>query len=276
MATAVTSTNTLYIDADAKMPDIQAQSAGTATWSIEFCYTGTKAKAPNVNPKYTKSVPGVSSLGQNLDVDSALSSHVVGGTAIAKAVLKGETYTVLFYIRGTNPTVGAIRDYLNSLGNAPFYFEAMIVQESTSRQFDLKDKRLPLQTFDNGFGLTQLTNPAPNYNEVFSWKANVKEGVSFYLNEKLSYGRRKITGEKAKCQKDLGAQCPPIPTLTYGNCVFTDAAGSRLTFMDAVGMKYYNGGGNFVVWDKTNHVWQFNTLNKFNKNYVQEVCRHVV
>jgi hypothetical protein len=110
-------------------------------------------------------------------VDSALSSYA----AIAKAVLKEETYTVLFYIRGTNPTVGALREYLDSLRNAPFYFEAMIVQESTSRQFDLKDKRLPLQTFDNGFGLTQLTNPVPDYNEVFSWKANVKEGFYFYL-----------------------------------------------------------------------------------------------
>jgi hypothetical protein len=49
--------------------------------------------------------------------------------------------------------------------------------------------------------------------------------------------------------------------------------------MDAVGMKHYNGGGNFVEWDKTtNHVWQFNTLNSEKKprNYVQEVRRHVV
>eukprot|EP00597_Dinobryon_sp_UTEXLB2267_P003083 CAMPEP_0170069836 /NCGR_PEP_ID=MMETSP0019_2-20121128/8359_1 /TAXON_ID=98059 /ORGANISM="Dinobryon sp., Strain UTEXLB2267" /LENGTH=540 /DNA_ID=CAMNT_0010277975 /DNA_START=1006 /DNA_END=2625 /DNA_ORIENTATION=+ len=255
VATMATSQNTLYITSDGVMPDIQAQSAVSAKWSIQFCYTGTHASAGHLNPTYSQTVTGTSTEGSNWNVVSALQGNVIGGTAIATAVLSGQSYTIVFYIRGTNPSPGTIQAYANSIGNVPWYFMAMIAQESNTLNFRTSD-RLPLQSYDNGFGLMQLTNsPVPDYNSIFNWKKNVKVGLQkIHDNEIAAAGW--ISRQRSQCQQDLGVLCPHIPTRNDVKCVFSDQMGATETFINAVAIKRYNGAtANYVSWDNKNRVW---------------------
>ena len=168
-----------------------------------------------------------------------------------------------------------------SLVGVPSYFFAIIRQESLSasaNQFFVTDK-LPYQTHDNGFGLLMLTTPPPDYNELFNWQDNVKAGLALF-NDKLASARRHIPKQKEACKNALGANCPLIPTKTYGNCVFSDEAGASLTFVDAVAIKCYNGClTKFVVWDGPNLEWKFNeyglTKEGTKNYYVRDVCLKV-
>jgi hypothetical protein len=240
------------------MPDIQAQSTVPASWTIEFCYTGTQASNGNINPAYSISVSGSSTQGANWNVVNSLQSNVLGGTAIATTVLNGQTYTIVFYIRGTNPSAGAIQGYANTLGNVPWFFMAVVQQESRTLNFRTADK-LPLQSFDNGFGLMQLTNsPTPDYNSIFNWKRNVEMGLQ-KIHDKQDAATGWVNRQRGQCIQELAAQCPLIPTTTDANCVFSDQSGSTKTFVDAVAIKMYNGAvAHYVAGDNTRHVWKVN------------------
>lgn len=38
---------------------------------------------------------------------------------------------------------------------------------------------------DNGYGLSQMTNPAPTYEQIWNWKENVKVGVKLFQEKQL-------------------------------------------------------------------------------------------
>lgn len=49
----------------------------------------------------------------------------------------------------------------------------IFTQESRYRQFYSDNQ--PLTSFDNGYGLGQLTNPVPSYEQIWNWKSHVLE-----------------------------------------------------------------------------------------------------
>lgn len=51
----------------------------------------------------------------------------------------------------------------------------------------------PVVAFDNGYGMTQMTNPAPTYEQVWNWKENIKVGIKLY-QEKQGYAKKDLAG----------------------------------------------------------------------------------
>jgi hypothetical protein len=201
-------------------------------------------------------------------------------------------YTIVFYIRGVNPSKKTILDYAKKVTpNGPNFYisgiinvETFMIGEShfetggTYSRYTKSAKGLPLETNDNGFGVMQLTNPVPTYVQMFNWKKNVEGGVDLF-KVKIKYAKDWINKQKRQCNDDLKTKCPLITTKTLGKCVFSDDGSSQLTFVDAVAIKYYNGGtASFVSWDNSKHEWKFSyysTVNGKQLNYVEKVCSNL-
>jgi hypothetical protein len=49
--------------------------------------------------------------------------------------------------------------------------------------------------YDGGYGLTQLTNPAPQYHQAWSWKENIRAGIELY-REKRKEAKAYLSGGK--------------------------------------------------------------------------------
>jgi hypothetical protein len=77
-------------------------------------------------------------------------------------------------IVGTNPTEQEVLTYLATKPDRGI-MERIVRHESRFRQF--RDSGEPLGSFDGGFGLTQLTNPAPRLEEMWNWKRNIDAGL---------------------------------------------------------------------------------------------------
>lgn len=80
-------------------------------------------------------------------------------------------------ILGTNPTEAEIRTYLaTKTGGTDFL--PIVLQEAHGRHFNRK--REPIVSFDGGYGMTQLTNPVPTYQQIWSWKRNLEGGLALF------------------------------------------------------------------------------------------------
>ncbi|WP_157201867.1 hypothetical protein [Massilia sp. Root335] len=111
-----------------------------------------------------------------------LNGLCLGGTLTV--VVKSGTTTLRrsVQILGTNPTEDKIREYIATFDNIPG-FDRLVDQESKFKQFISADHE-PIVAFDGGYGLTQLTDPKPKYNEAWDWKANIRAGVTLYRTKR--------------------------------------------------------------------------------------------
>jgi len=116
--------------------------------------------------------------------------------------------TLVFYIRGSNPTEQEVQTYVNTLQNADgWYVPKMIRQESSFRQFNNgtpsvtnNSAGMPNWGPPYGWGMKQLDNIGSTYgyltsfnnrygpspDELWNWKANVRKGIEFFNGAKLS------------------------------------------------------------------------------------------
>jgi hypothetical protein len=80
-------------------------------------------------------------------------------------------------IAGTNPAADQILAYLASqAGSAGF--DKILQHETQMTHFDSKGQ--PRASFDSGFGMCQLTIPAPSFEQCWSWKLNIDAGLALY------------------------------------------------------------------------------------------------
>lgn len=82
------------------------------------------------------------------------------------------------FIDGQNPTKEQVAEYVATLENVAGY-ELLLEQETKTKHFIIFDNE-PIVAFDQGYGIAQMTNPAPSYEEVWNWKANILGGSSLY------------------------------------------------------------------------------------------------
>lgn len=98
-----------------------------------------------------------------------------GGTLDLRVSAGPSFVAAAFAIKGSNPSALAIAAYLatkpDSAGMA-----RIISHESKDRQFDRNGE--PLRSFDNGYGLCQVTNPAPTIEQVWNWKLSIDLGLT--------------------------------------------------------------------------------------------------
>jgi hypothetical protein len=98
-----------------------------------------------------------------------------GGTLDLRVSAGANFTTATLFIKGTNPSPAEISAYLFTKPDSAG-MDRIIAHESNNRQFDRKGE--PLRSFDNGYGLCQVTNPAPNIDQVWNWKSSVDLGLT--------------------------------------------------------------------------------------------------
>ncbi|AFY20276.1 hypothetical protein [Pseudomonas sp. UW4] len=176
------------ITQDAMLPDIifefHTQIVGFYKWSwtIEW-----EAKASGLRERVRKDkvLQTFKESGSFVSDDRtwkvSLFDQVIGGTLTVSVSVSDKTLTRTVFIKGQNPTQESIARYIASLDDMTG-FEKLLEQETHSRHFINLDGE-PIVAFDKGFGITQMTNPVPNYEQVWNWKANILAGSSIYKDK---------------------------------------------------------------------------------------------
>ena len=197
-------------DSTPEMPEpvFEAQVISTGTggvsfdWTLEMVYDeGNYEDIGDTTVTITETVSGDNTwepdfgdllAGGDIEVTVVASRAAGAGLEIDTAVKDG------FMIRGENPRVEDIEEHIEDESDDDLWDEidrglkAMVWQESNFRQFNsppgvtapggpADTPAFPLLSFDNGWGMTQLTSlDRVNQNRVWSWEDNLNEGMLFY------------------------------------------------------------------------------------------------
>jgi hypothetical protein len=123
--------------------------------------------------------------------------------------------TIIFHIRGENPSEQDVRNYVNTLPNANgWYIPKMIRQESSFQQFNIGAPSIsntiagmPKWGPPYGWGMKQLDNLGAAFgyktilnsivvreggaspDELWNWQLNVSKGIQFFNGEKMTAAR---------------------------------------------------------------------------------------
>jgi hypothetical protein len=160
---------TFTISADPTWPAMVFRTDGTGAhtwqWTVTwgtFSRTGTATTA-----------------GNEWDAQSALTN--LGGTldVVATAPASGSA-SIRVLIRGTNPSPTDVTNYLTTRAGGSG-FERIIRRESRFQHFNGSGE--PVRSFDNGYGMCQLTTPVPSFEQVWNWKSNVSGGLALFAQK---------------------------------------------------------------------------------------------
>jgi hypothetical protein len=106
---------------------------------------------------------------------------VLGGTLTVTVKVGAQALTRTVVINGRNPSRDSVAAYVASLDNMTG-LDKLLEQETRTRHFIEHDGE-PIVSFDQGFGMTQMTHPAPSYEQAWNWKANILGGSSIYSDK---------------------------------------------------------------------------------------------
>lgn len=174
-----------YIDEDANFPEIKFELNIEPTieciwkWNIRWAASTSGLRESKKRGRTIKqwSENGRPMHGANSWI-ADLNGHCIGGTLTVSVDANGKNFRRSIQILGTNPTEEKIKSYISKFEEVPG-FDRIVLRESQFKQFINADRE-PVVAFDGGYGLTQLTNPMPKYNEAWDWKANIRTGVELY------------------------------------------------------------------------------------------------
>jgi len=133
------------------------------------------------------------------DAQSAITN--CGGTLTVRAEANKASATITVKIKGTNPSAQEVTQYLNTKANSAGFGD-IIEHESKFKQFNASNE--PVKSFDNGYGMCQLTTPAPTFEQVWNWKSNIDGGLKLFEQKRtaaiayLSQGSRTYTDDQVK------------------------------------------------------------------------------
>lgn len=173
-----------HLGADASLPEIvfelQAPYSGKITWSWRISWiakvSGLKESATRRAKLRTFEEAGSGDYGKRWV--ATLDGKVLGGVLEVTAVAGEITFKRKVLIKGKNPSRGDVETFLQELDNV-VGFGKIIEQESRYKHFINADEE-PVVAFDGGYGITQLTNPTPDYQQAWSWKENIRAGAALY------------------------------------------------------------------------------------------------
>jgi hypothetical protein len=170
-------------------------------WTIEwgtFKKTGT---ATTPNNKWN--AMAVTNYGGTLTVRAEADSPAPGAGALAgvsHALSKGST-TISVKLKGTNPSAAEVNAYLATKSDSAG-FEKIIEHEANCKHFNAASE--PIKSFDGGYGMCQLTNPTPTFEQVWNWKQNIDGGLKLFAQKRtsaiayLTQSGRSYTGDQLK------------------------------------------------------------------------------
>ncbi len=164
-------TQTFPISSTASWPSIlfQTDAAGPHQWNWTISWGDFAAS-------------GSASTDGNLwDAGPAITNY--GGTLTVVAQAEDAQATITTTIAGTNPSASEVIAYLQTQpGSAGF--EKILAHESGFRQFTSNGE--PNKSFDNGYGMCQLTMPAPTHDQVWNWQRNVDGGLKLFAQKRAA------------------------------------------------------------------------------------------
>jgi hypothetical protein len=179
------------ISADAKWPDLVFKTNAvllatqrlTWTWKIQWG-TFSKSGTTTTTNNSLDLKPLVNNLGGTLTV------NVSGPFGAAGVTVR---------IVGKTPDAQAVKNYLATRPNSKG-FERILEHETHMVHFNAGGE--PVKSFDNGYGICQLTAPAPTYEQVWNWKLNIDAGLKLFETKRqaavahLSQSGRKYTSDQ--------------------------------------------------------------------------------
>ncbi len=124
-----------------------------------------------------------------------------GGTLTVRAEAGKASTTITVKIKGTNPSSSEVTQYLATKANSAG-FDKIIEHESKFKHFNSSSE--PVKSFDNGYGMCQLTTPAPTFEQVWNWKMNIDGGLKLFEQKRtsaiayLSQNNHSYTNEQVK------------------------------------------------------------------------------
>lgn len=238
------SCKTFYIDEDAKFPDItyeiKTDEPGPYEWSWVIKWTAMACPQKEDKLRFTpqggvKVFTEKSSFKSDTKAWKAdLNSKILGGELTVKVKAGGTTFIRKTIILGKNPSeekvITELDSYAKEQPDLVRLAKLIFKQESRYRQF--YSDGMPLTSFDKGFGLGQLTNPAPNYEQVWNWKKHVAHIINAALPEKRTMAKKLHLDKHG----------------SYGQ-----------EELDAEILVYYNGAiHHYYVWEVTQKKWIVN------------------
>lgn len=199
-----------FIDAQAKFPqirfeiDTQQPAPFTWNWTLQWDakVSGLRESAKRGSKLKTFKETGSFESSDKFWVASL--DKVLGGTLTVEVKAGTETFRRSAKIKGKNPAQADVEALLTTLQDTDG-FSKILAQESRFKNFIDADGE-PIVAFDHGYGMTQMTNPAPSYEQVWNWKENVKGGVSLYQQKQkaaktyLGQAGRSYTAEQLRLE----------------------------------------------------------------------------
>ncbi|MGP8244119.1 MAG: hypothetical protein ACLQVN_06335 [Bryobacteraceae bacterium] len=122
-----------------------------------------------------------------------------GGVLTVRAAAGQESASVSARVAGTNPGAGEVAAYLAAQPGSEG-FGRILQRETGCRHFNSEGD--PLRSFDLGYGICQLTTPAPSFDQVWNWQRNLDAGLKLFAAKRaaaaqyLSRNRRSYTPEQ--------------------------------------------------------------------------------
>ena len=178
------------IDAAAIFPvidfEIETQEAGPYAWSWSISWDA-KTSGLRESAKRGSTLRKFADKGSHSSNEKKWRtdlSKVIGGKLRVEVLAGNEKFVRTVLVKGTNPSAAGVRALLATLPDCDG-FDKLLEQESHFKHFIEADGQ-PLVAFDRGYGLTQMTNPAPTYEQAWNWKDNVKGGAALYQQKQAS------------------------------------------------------------------------------------------
>ncbi|MFT4247479.1 MAG: hypothetical protein QM581_05480 [Pseudomonas sp.] len=156
-----------------------------------------------------------------------LGGKVIGGKLTVEVKVGSDIFKRSVVIKAKNPEEQKVIELLGTIDDVKG-FEKIIDKESSFKQFIAADGE-PVLSFDGGYGLTQMTNPEPTYEQAWNWKENVKGGSSLYQEKQKS--AKSYLGKDGRTYTDEQLK---LETWSRWN------------------------GGSYHVWDDKTKVWKRN------------------
>lgn len=174
---------------DATLPEIIFEFITDATgpykwsWCIEW---DAKASGLREKARQKKTLKSFKESGEFESADKKwtvnFDNKILGGKLTVKVQAGENKLERVVNIKGQNPGAEAVKTYINSLDGIGG-FDKLLEQETRSKHFINLDNE-PIVAFDQGYGITQITNPAPTYSQVWSWKENIVVGSELYKKKR--------------------------------------------------------------------------------------------
>jgi len=265
------------------MPDLKAKVAfeeeligeakvtGRIDWMLKIAY---KRKGRNDVDLYPVSGNKTLDISQTWDVN--FNNEFRGGKGILSWQYKDFSITEFtFYIRGKNPEDSDVESYIDDNASSKLWYAKAVARHESGGSYmqfnevgDLGPnwsdyKNCPNWGTPNGWGMMQLDTPDPDPQTLWSWQANVAEGIS------------RLESKRQAADNYFEAIERTYPN-EYEEPLSYTISDTTLTALEAAAIQLYNGAGVrrrlYEEGKNANEFGDINDLSPEQKSNVTRLC----